>query len=321
MKRLGQILAGLAALLVVLFLVLRVPDTDPDAMRAKYGAAPSQFLQMPDGRTVHLRDEGAKDAPAIILLHGSNADLHTWQPWGEALQNQYRVIRFDQIGHGLTGPAVDDDYRLASFVDDVGEVADALGLERFVLGGNSMGGWIAMGYALEHPERLNGLLLVDASGAPIQRESGGTPIGFRLAAIPGVRDVLKHLIPRSIFARSLAQSVSNQAIVTEAEVDRYWELARYPGNRDATRKRFATPRVPFSKDEVAMLDTPTLVMWGDEDALIPLAAGKWYHETLPRSRFVHYPDIGHMPQQEHAGQSASDVRAWLAQLESDASGQ
>ena len=95
---------ALVALLVIAFLIFRTPDTDAAEMRAKYGGPPSQFVDIGDGVTVHLRDEGPKDAPAIILLHGSNADLHTWDPWVQALKDQYRVIRFDQVGHGLTGP-------------------------------------------------------------------------------------------------------------------------------------------------------------------------------------------------------------------------
>ncbi|MEO0056810.1 MAG: hypothetical protein RIT17_246, partial [Pseudomonadota bacterium] len=103
-------LLALLGVLVIAFLIFRTPDTDAAAMRAKYGGPPSQFVDIGDGVTVHLRDEGPKTAPAIILLHGSNADLHTWEPWVTALKTQYRVIRFDQVGHGLTGPDPAEDY-------------------------------------------------------------------------------------------------------------------------------------------------------------------------------------------------------------------
>ena len=237
-------LGVLIALAVIAFLLFRTPDTDASEMRAKYGGEPSQFVELSNGQTVHLRDEGPRDGLPVILLHGSNADRHTWQPWAEALSDEYRVIRFDQRGHGLTGPAHNDDYTLDGFTTDVGLVADALGLERFVLGGNSMGGWISAGFALENEERLAGLMLIDSSGAPVERE-GSVPIGFRIAQAPVIRDLAKYLMPRSIFDNSLRQSVSNKDIVTDEEVDRYWELARYPGNRDATMKRFATPRVTY----------------------------------------------------------------------------
>ena len=313
MKWFLRLISIVAVALVATFFIFRVPDTDPAEMQAKYGSAPSQMVDIGDGRLVHLRDEGPRDAPVIVLLHGSNADLHTWQPWVDALSDDYRVIRFDQRGHGLTGPAGDGDYTLTAFGADIDAVTAALGVERFVLAGNSMGGAIAMGYALANPERLDGLVLVDASGAPIEREAEGN-IAFRLAAMPGVGSVMSQLLPRSLVERSLTQSVSNQDIVTGEAVDRYWELARYPGNRDATRQRFSTPRSSFAAEEVGTMTVPTLVMWGEEDRLIPYEAAGWYMDNLPNSTLANYPGIGHLPMEEAPQRSAADLRAWLASL-------
>jgi pimeloyl-ACP methyl ester carboxylesterase len=311
MKKLAKILAVIAALLVVAFLFLRVPDTDPAQMRAKYAAAPSQFVTLANGQEVHLRDEGPKDAPAIVLLHGSNADLSTWQPWTEALRGDYRVIRFDQIGHGLTGAAGDKDYSPGRFVESVELVADKLGLEQFVLAGNSMGGGIAMAYAVQHPERLSGLVLVDAGGAPIKREGGGN-LAFTLARTPVIGSVMSQLLPRSIIEKSLKQSVSVQSIVTPQMVDRYYDMARYPGNRDATRARFGMPYRTFTAEDVAKVQVPALVMWGEDDALIPYEAANWYMQHLPKAALANYRGIGHLPQEEAAERSAADLRQWLA---------
>ena len=319
-----RILVLLLVLLAGAFLVFRTPDTDPDAMRDKYGAPPSQFFAIDNTRTVHLRDEGPRDgnadAPAIVLLHGSNADLHTWQPWAEALRRDYRVIRFDQRGHGLTGPAPDGDYTRDAFVANVDRVVRRLGLERFVLGGNSMGGGIALAYALEHPDKLAGLVLVDAAGAPVRREpvegeESGTNIGFAIAQMPVVNSLVTQITPRSLIRQSLSQSVENQAIVTDAAVDRYWELLRYPGNRAATLERFGTPREAFAAQDLAGLDVPVLVMWGEEDSLIPFAASAWFADALPNAQEVSYPGIGHIPMEEAPDRSAADLVAWLRTLE------
>ncbi|MDC0887047.1 alpha/beta hydrolase, partial [Altererythrobacter sp.] len=234
-----------------------------------------------------------------------------------SLRGEYRVIRFDQIGHGLTGPARDNNYAREKFVETVDLVADRLGLERFVLGGNSMGGGIALAYALAHPERLTGLVLVDASGAPIQREGGGN-IAFTIARLPGVGSVMSQMLPRSLVERSLSQSVYNQEIVTPDAVDRYWEMARYPGNRAATRARFAQQRIPFEAEAVAALDVPTLVMWGEEDALIPYEAAAWFMEHLPKATLANYPAVGHIPMEENAAQSAADVKRWLQSVRPNA---
>ncbi len=312
MKWALRIILLLLALLVIAFVILRTPDTDAAEMRAKYGGEPSQFVEIGDGVTVHLRDEGPRDSPAIILLHGSAADLHTWQPWVDALKDSYRVIRFDQIGHGLTGPDPAADYSLGNFVADIDEVADALKLDTFALGGNSMGGGHAVAYALAHPDRLDALVLVDAGGASIERdEDEGGNIGFTIARTPVLNQLMKHITPRSMIERSLRETVSNQAIVTDEAVDRYWELLRYPGNRGATIARFSGGWSTFDAADVAQIEVPTLVIWGEEDGLIPVEAGLWYDKNLPNSRLVVYPGIGHLPHEEVADKSSAYLLTWL----------
>jgi pimeloyl-ACP methyl ester carboxylesterase len=323
-KWLVRIVGVLLALLVIAFFVFRTPDTDPAAMRAKYGGAPSQYVEIGDGVTVHLRDEGPKDAPAIILLHGSNADLHTWDPWVAKLKNGYRVIRFDQIGHGLTGGDPQEDYSLANYVADIGEVADRLGVKRFVLGGNSMGGKHALAYAIAHRERVAGLVLVDASGGPMLSEAGagtkeeedddegGGNIGFAIARTPGLNRIAEQITPRSLIAQSLEQTVSVKSVASEAAIDRYWELLRYPGNRRATMIRFSAPYDALAKADIARLTMPTLILWGEEDRLIPVAAGRWLDDTMPDSKLLVYPGIGHLPQEEAPAQSLRDLTQWLA---------
>jgi pimeloyl-ACP methyl ester carboxylesterase len=315
MKRLLKIVGVLAAVLVAAFLLLRTPDTDPAEMRAKYGAAPSQFVKLPSGATIHLRDEGPKDAPAIILLHGSNSDLHTWQPWVDDLKADYRVIRFDQPGHGLTGAIPGGDYSIATYVETIDEVADALGLERFVLGGNSMGGGHTLHYALAHPERVQAMILVDASGPPrmksADKDEGGN-IGFTIARTPVLNQGMKHITPRSVVEQSLSQSVSNQSIVTPQAVDRYWELLRYPGNREATIFRFSQDYEPLTEAQLSRLTMPALILWGEEDRLIPLAAGQWLEEELPEAEFHALKGIGHLPMEEAPDATLALLRGWLA---------
>ena len=312
-------LAILTALLVAAFLLLRTPDTDRAAMIAKYGAPPSRFVSLRPGLTVHYRDEGPRDAPVVMLLHGSNADLHTWDAWTTDLARDHRVIRFDQIGHGLTGADPAGDYAPQTFADDVGRMADKLGVGRFVLAGNSMGGGIALRYALAHPERVDGLVLLDSGGVPRLGKPAGN-IGFTLARNPVGRWLMTRITPRSIVAKSLHQTVSNQAIVSEAMIDRYWELLRFPGNRAATVLRFSQPMTPFAAASLARLPMPVLIQWGAEDPLISLAAGQWLHRAIPGSRMIVYPGIGHIPMEEAAARSVLDLRGWLAKLSAGAPG-
>lgn len=312
MRRLGIGLGVLAGLLLIAFLFLQVGDTDPDAMRAKYGVAPSQFVTLANNQTIHVRDEGPRNAPALVLLHGSNADLHTWQPWVDRLKARYRIVRFDQRGHGLTGPALDARYARKDFSADVGRVADALGIDRFAIGGNSMGGGIALQYALANPDRVSSLVLVDAAGAPRLEEAGGN-IGFTLARMPGVSALMGHITPRGLIERSLRQSVGKQTIVTEPMIDRYWELLRYPGNRQATAIRFRTEQRPFSAQELGALTVPTVIIWGEEDDLIPLSSGRWLAARIPEARLEVLAGIGHLPMEEAPDATATMVDRFLSE--------
>lgn len=313
MKWILRAFVGLIALLALAFFLLRTPDTDPAAMKAKYGSAPSQFVDLGDGLTVHLRDEGPRDAPVLMLLHGSNADLHTWEPWVSSMSLGFRLIRYDQIGHGLTGPNPAGGHRPEDMVAVLEKLRAKLGIERMALAGNSMGGGVAVRYAMAHPDRLYALVLVDAGGAPnVAPRRGRGNIGFTLAATPGVGWLMQSITPRSIVERSFRESVSNQAIVTDAAIDRYWELLRYPGNRAASAERFSTPRRTFTEKELASIKTRTLILWGEEDQLTPLEGARWFAKGIAGSEIKTYPGIGHLPHEEAAERSSSDVSGFVA---------
>jgi pimeloyl-ACP methyl ester carboxylesterase len=315
-RRLAILFGGLLALLVVGWVALRVPDTDPAAMKAKYGGAPSQFVEVAPGLTVHLRDQGPRDAPVLVLLHGSNASLHTWEPWVQRLTPAYRVVTFDFPGHGLTGAAPDGDYSTAAYVRDVDAVAAKLGLGHFVLGGNSMGGGVALAYTIAHPDKVDALILVDAAGAPVSAEGRKLPIGFRIARTPVLRDVVEDITPRAVIEQSIHQTVAVQSIVTPAMVDRYWELLRYPGNRAATLWRFRQPFTEADPAAVERITAPTLILWGREDKLIPVASAEWFAAHIKGSQSVILDGVGHVPMEEAPDASMAPVRTLLDQASS-----
>ena len=304
---------AILAAVVIGFIAGYTPDTDPRTMRARYGNAQSQFVDIGNGLKVHVRDEGARTAPAVILVHGSNASLHTWEPWVVRLGKKYRLITLDMPGHGLTGPDPGRDYHYARFVEVVDAVARRIGVDRFAIGGNSMGGGIAWHYALVHPQKVSALILINAAGVP-EWQSTKNPIGFQIARTPVIRDLAKYITPRSIIASSLDTSVANKSVVTDAAIDRYWNLLRYPGNRQATLDRFALVHnvEPATAVAMARIKVPTLVMWGQEDGLIPVSSARWFADKIAGARLVVYPGIGHIPMEESPDRSARDLDAFLS---------
>lgn len=311
-RRWPWVLGGLLALLLGAFLWLRTPDLPADELRARYGSTASQFLEVSPGFSVHVRDEGRRDGPALFLVHGSNASLHTWEPWVARLGDRFRLVSLDLQGHGLTGPIPSACYTPACMAETVEAVRAKLGIEQLAIAGNSMGGGVAFTYALAHPERVSALILVDSGGAPVKRE-GAPPLGFRIAQTPGLRDLAALITPRSMIAETLDKSVSVKAVANETAVTRYWELLRYPGNREATMQRFAGygPSTLTPASFAPLGSTPVLILWGEEDALIPVSAARWFKGAMPHARMILYPKIGHLPQEETPDRSAADVRAFL----------
>ena len=298
----------MTGLLALLWAIFATPDIPVDRLKAKYANAASQFVELSPGTIIHVRDEGPRGGFPVVLVHGSNASLHTWEPWVQRLTGKgYRVISLDLPAHGLSGPTPQGLYTNAAYVGIVEQLVDRLKLERFALGGNSMGGGVAWRYAVQHPDRLSALILVDASGQP-QPKGSSPPLGFRLARVPVARDLLATVTPRSLIETSFKQSVSNQAIATPAMVDRYWELLLYPGNRRATVQRFGQYQ---GDDGMAAklkgLPVPTLILWGREDKLIPVSVAAWFNQQIPGSRVTILDGIGHIPMEEAPDRSLAPV--------------
>lgn len=309
-----KFLKYLALLLLVTVIGLAIwgyaPDRDIAELRSEYAKAPSQFITLANGQEVHIRDTGPRDAPALLLIHGSGASLHTWEGWAERLEKNYRIIRYDQPGHGLTGPHITGDYSGDAFSDTAAMVMDKLGINTYLVAGNSMGGWVAWSHTLAYPERVKGLILVDASGAPAIAPAS-IPIGFRLAQNPLFQPLITSFTPRTIIASTLEGSVADKDALTDAQIDRYWHLLRYPGNRQATLDRGKADRKQITAEEIAQIAVPTLILWGSQDTLIPVDAARWFDTHIPDSTLVIYRNLGHIPMEEDAAGTAGDVDSWL----------
>ncbi len=291
---LGRIAAALAVLVAGAGLALYESDIPRAELTALYGGPDSQFVQLASGGRAHYRDRGPRDAPVLLLLHGSNASLHTWEPWAAELAGPFRVVTVDLPGHGLTGAVPDGVYTQKAMAGFVLEFASALGLDRFALGGNSMGGGVAARFAINNPGRVTKLILIDAAGFPSRTESD-PGLGFRLARMPVVRNLLLVATPRALFETSLKTAIADDALVTAEMVDRYWRLNRMEGSRAATLVRFQSPPDETVRERAGEIAVPVLVLWGAEDRLIPPDAGEALAAAIPGARLIVYLGVGHLP--------------------------
>lgn len=312
--RAGKIAAGvLLALVAVTGVGLALnwaPDRPVDTLTARWAPPPSQFVPL-QGMQVHLRDEGPRTDPQpIVLLHGTSASLHTWDGWAAALKGQRRVIRMDLPGFGLTGPMPDGDYRLTRYVNFVIALLDQLGVQQAVLAGNSFGGNLAWKIAVDHPQRVSKLVLVDAAGYPFDPAS--MPIGFKIAQIPALRPMMEHTLPRSMIESSVRNVYGDPSKVTPELVDRYQELTLRSGNRSALVERFRqSPSGEFTA-QIPQVRQPTLILWGAQDRLIPPDNALRFQRDIAGSHLVMFDALGHVPHEEAPALTVAAVQAFLA---------
>jgi len=286
------------------------PDRSVDSLKARWANAPSQFLTL-QGMQVHLRDEGPRDDPEpLVLIHGTSASLHTWDGWTQALKGQRRVIRMDLPGFGLTGPAPDGDYRMERYADFIVALMDQLGVRQAVLAGNSLGGGIAWHTAVRHPTRVTRLVLVDASGYPLQSTS--VPLGFRLAQISWLQPLMRQLLPRRMIESSVRNVYADPGKVTPELVDRYFDLTLRAGNRESLTQRLKLRETDAqSAGLIKTIQQPTLILWGAQDKLITEPSGQRFHQDIADSQYVVLEGLGHVPQEEDPARSVAPVLKFL----------
>jgi pimeloyl-ACP methyl ester carboxylesterase len=302
------VVIAVAVFLVAGLIAVWAPDRPVERLTPRWATPPSQFVQVGATR-VHLRDEGPRSDPApIVLLHGTSASLHTWEGWAEALRGQRRVIRFDLAGFGLTGPNSQNNYSIETYVSFVTAVLDKLGVQRFVLVGNSLGGQIALATAHALPQRVDKLVLVDSAGYAFTPES--IPLGFRIARVPGLRGLVEVVLPRGVVQDSVRNVYGDPTKVTPELVDRYYELTLRAGNRRALAKRFQQMLVSNS-EHIKSLKLPTLILWGGKDRLIPPDNGRQFARDILGARLVVFDDLGHVPQEEDPERTVAELKRFL----------
>lgn len=306
LKWIGIALGSLFALLIVaVFVVGFRLDISVEELKPKYANAASRFVEV-DGLTVHYRDQGPREAPVLVLLHGSSASLHTWEGWEARLKNDFRVVSVDLPAHGLTGPWLKNgDYSLDGYARFVDRFADKIALKSFALAGNSMGGAVAWTYAGRHPQRVEKLILIDAAGYP--RPSSQRFFG--LLRLPGSEFLLRWFAPRFVVAMTLRSVYADPAKVDDVLIDRYRDLVRREGNRAAVIERLEAFKPNLAL--LAKIDMPVLVMWGAKDRIVLPADAFRFQNDIKDTTLKVYSDLGHVPMEEDPERSASDVRKFL----------
>ena len=313
MQALVRALGVLLMLTALAVTLTHTPDRSVDSLVTLWAPPPSDFMYV-KGQFVHFRDEGPKTDPTpLVLLHGTAASLHTWQGWVAELRGRKRVITFDMPGFGLTGPFTGqykrDDYHADNLARFTLDLLDALHVQRFDIGGNSLGGEVAWRVASLAPARVDRLILVDATGYAFKPEL--VPLGFRVTRVPVLNRIGEYLTPRVLVEQSVRDVYADPSRVTGALVDRYFELLTREGNRHALNMRMEEVARDLAPERIKTLKLPTLILWGAKDRLVPPVNAHRFQQDIAGSQLVIFPNLAHVPHEEDPKDSIVPVRAFL----------
>lgn len=277
-------------------------------VEAFYAKPPSQFVTV-NGVRLHVRDEGPRDAPAILLIHGHYGSLFMWDGWTKALTDAYRVVRFDYPSHGLTGADPTGDYSLGRSLALIEGLVKELNLQRFHIVGTSLGGQFAFHYAARNPAQIDRMVLVSPGGLVRPGRDPWVPQGR-----PFALDVITWIAPHLLYNRLLLEgNFVDKSKVTKELREQYIELNILEGQRAAELARVSQYRAENADEALAAVRAPTLVQWGAGNRQLDASQADDFLQRLTgtKAEKILYPGVGHMPVLEAPDATVRDARAFL----------
>ena len=252
--------------------------------------APGRIVDL-DGRRTHYVEAG--EGPPVILIHGFNHDLNTWNANIDAFSRRFKVYAVDLWGSGFS-TREPMDYRFPLFAEQIRSFMDFLDIPRAHLVGHSMGGGTAIFFSVKHPERVDRLVLVGSVGIPRR-----LPLRARLFMLPRIPELLMGLETNAVRRKNLRDYwIHNRELLT----DEYFEkVSLHQKIEGSTRAALNILRRNFfnTLDEeihaLAELNIPVLIVWGRQDRSVPLESGQAMHRILGGSRLEILEDAGHLP--------------------------
>lgn len=263
----------------------------------------SKFMQLRETE-VHYRDEG--EGPVLLLIHGFGGSLHNWNEWLPIFRDKYRVIRLDLPGFGLSSP-IRRKVEMDWFVGVLKEFVDRLGLGQFYLCGNSLGGWASWEFTAAYPERVKKLVLMNAAG---YFEDVGKPAAIEMMGRDQFRSLLRTGAPKLLVRQIAKTSFADSSKMSEDLVLRTYLMINREGML-ASLIYVASSEAKSNKERIHQIQTPSLIIWGYKDRVIPVHHADLFYSDLKNSRLIIYKNAGHVPMMELPEQSASDVQSFL----------
>jgi len=311
MKKFLKLLLALVvigAVALTVFWFARPADVSFEEVRAGVPNSDYSHFAEIDGVRIHYQDKGT--GTPLVLIHGYTSSTYSWKDVFEPLSKTFRVIAVDLKGFGFSGKP-DGDYTRRAQAVLVIHLLDHLNIGKAWLCGNSMGGEVALNAALANPQRVAGLILVDSGGVEVNG-SGSLAPGY--LQLPVVGRVLIALALRSdkLVRQGLEKSFYDRTKITGERVAAYYRpLQTRGGQLAALQARTQADEFPVEPD-LDKINLPTLILWGAQDALIPLAAGTKMSKLIKDSKLVIFDNCGHLPQEEMPARTVDELTQFIA---------
>ena len=288
-----------ATVAVAAKLLTRPRDADWNKYRdAVFHSEYSRFTDV-DGVRVHYQEAGEKTNPVLVLVHGFASSTLVWSKVFLSLAEAgFRVIAPDLLGYGYSGKPRNGEYTIAGQAKYLMGLLESLGIRRATLVGSSYGGAVTATCALDHPQRVEKLVLVGTV-------NNNRPLEFKLMRLFNSRLVGDVVSPLLIGSRPLLRHRMKRVYDRHAWVmdERRVDARHFPLRASATQRAIIRTVRGWDAERISrdahLIRQPTLILWGENDIEIPLADGERLHESMPGSRFFVFLNCGHLPHEEY----------------------
>ena len=293
--------------LIIFGIIFFEKDIPVNQLMPKYTNASSHFMSI-DGMQVHYRDEGSiKDSLPLILLHGMSSSLNTWDSVVLFLKDKKRIVSIDLPAFGLTGANAENKYSYAYYNQFLDSFLNRLHIVKCIIAGNSLGGGIAWEYTASHSNVVK-LILIDAAG--YRSKNSKASLGFAIASTPVINNLLLYFTPKILVRKSLEGIYFDKKRVTDAQIERFHDVAISAGNRKAALSIFKSG-FEYEPQKINTITAPTLIIWGENDALIPIENAYLFNKNIKGSRLEVLKNIGHVPMEEAPKEVAELITAFI----------
>lgn len=279
-------------------------DDAPSAKTSPYFQMQDKLVSV-DGLEIRYREEGPKTGQPLILVHGFTSSLESWDLLAADLSSDYRVIRLDLPGHGLTGADPEKRYSVEETAVFLQHFLQALNIENPVIIGNSLGGLVAWRLAALAPESVSKLVLISPGGFSINGVTEN-PVD-----VPLMLKVYLKQAPMAGVKQATQALFADPDKLPEDRISEIRDLMLHGENGEAFIHRLEVFTLPDPSQDLAKVTTPTLLIWGEKDVMVPPEHGNRFKQAMPNARLITYPETGHIPQEEAPKQLALDIRKFL----------